>query len=91
MQLAHFLQHAGETWLFNDQANPGTLHENTDTDWAADELTRKAVSCTVERYGSQMLDCSVAEQSFVCTVLPRGRVLRHCQGRGDVRVTTHRR
>ena len=25
----------------------------TDTDWAADELTRKSVSCTEERYGSQ--------------------------------------
>ena len=37
----------------------------TDTDWASDELTRKSVSCTVERYGSHMLDCSVAKQSLV--------------------------
>ena len=37
----------------------------TDTDWAADELTRKSASCTVERYGSHMLDCSVAKQSQV--------------------------
>ena len=37
----------------------------TQTDWAADELTRKSVSCTVERYGSHMIDCSVAKQSLV--------------------------
>ena len=36
-----------------------------DTDWAADELTRKSVSRTVERYGSHMLDCSVPKQSLV--------------------------
>ena len=35
----------------------------TDTDWAADEMTRKSASCTVERYGSHMLDC--AKQSLV--------------------------
>ena len=59
------LQHPGETWLFNHQADPKTLYVYTDTDWAADELTRKSVSCTVERYGSHMLDCSVAKQSLV--------------------------
>ena len=59
----YVLQHPGETWLFNYHADPKTLY--TDTDWAADELTRKSVSCTVERYGSHMLDCSVAKQSLV--------------------------
>ena len=52
----YVLQHAGEAWLFGYQANPKTLYVYTDTDWAADELTRKSVSCTVERYGSHMLD-----------------------------------
>ena len=61
----YILQHSGETWLFNYQADPKTLHVYTDTDWAADELTRKSVSCTVERYGRHMLDCSVAKQSLV--------------------------
>ena len=61
----YVLQHQGETWLFNCEANLGTLYVYTDTDWAADELTRKSVSCTVERYGSHMLDCSVAKQSLV--------------------------
>ena len=37
----------------------------THTDWAADELTRKSVSCIFERYGSHMHDCSVAKQSLV--------------------------
>ena len=36
-----------------------------DTDWAAGELTRKSVSCTVDRHGSHMLDCSVAKPSLV--------------------------
>ena len=58
----YVLQHPGETWLFNYQADPKTLYVYTDTDWAAEELTRKSVSCTVERY---MLDCSVAKQSLV--------------------------
>ena len=61
----YFLQHLGETWLFNCQASPKTLYVYTDTDWAADEVTRKSVSCTVVRYGSHMLDCGVAKQSLV--------------------------
>ena len=56
----YVLQHPGETWLFNNQTDPKTLYVYTDTDWAGDELTRKSVSCTVERYGSDTLDCSVA-------------------------------
>ena len=61
----YVLQHLGEAWLFGYQADPKTLYVYTDTDWAADELTRNSVSCTVERYGSHMLDCSVAKQSLV--------------------------
>ena len=61
----YVLQHPGETWLFNCQADPKSLCVYTNTDWAADELTRKSVSCTVERYGSHMLDCCVAKQSLV--------------------------
>ena len=60
----YVLQHPGETWLFGYQADPKTLYVYTDTDWAADELTRKS------RYGSHMLDCSVAKQSLVA--LPSG-------------------
>ena len=61
----YVLQYPGEAWLFGYQANPKTLCVYTDTDWAADELTRKSVSCTVERCGSHMIDCSVAKQSLV--------------------------
>ena len=61
----YVLQHLGEGFLFNYQTDPKTLCVYTDTDWAADELTRKSVSCTVERYGSYMLDFSVAKQSLV--------------------------
>ena len=59
----YVLRHPGETWLFIYQADPKNVY--TDTDWAADELTRKSVSCTVERCGSHMLGCSVAKQSLV--------------------------
>ena len=58
-------QYLGETWLLKYQTDPMTLYVYTDTDWAADDLTRKSVSCTVERCGSHMLDCSVAKQSLV--------------------------
>ena len=61
----YVLQHPGETWLFGYQANPKTLYVHTNTDWAAAELTRKSVSCIVERYGSHMIDCSLAKQSLV--------------------------
>ena len=61
----YVLQHPGETWLFRYQADPKILYVCSDTDWAADDLTRKSVSCTVERYGSHMIDCSVAKQSLV--------------------------
>ena len=61
----YILQHPEEIWLFNDQADPKSRYVYTDMDRAADELTRKSVSCTVERYGSHMLDCSVAKQSLV--------------------------
>ena len=59
----YVLQHLGQTWLFNYQADPKTLYVYTDTDWAADELTRKSVSCTVERYGSHMPDCSASRNN----------------------------
>ena len=49
----------------SDKADPKTLYVYTDTDWAADELTKKSVECIVERYGSHMRDCSVAKQSSV--------------------------
>ena len=70
------LQHSGEAWLFGYQADPKTQNVYTDTDWAADALTGKSVSCTLERYGSHILDCSVREAIAGCTVFRRGRVSR---------------
>ena len=48
----YVLQHPGEAWLFGYQADLKTLYVYTDTDWAADAVTRKSVSCTVERCGT---------------------------------------
>ena len=78
------LQHPCETWLFNYEADPKTLHVYTDTDWAADELTRKSVSCTVERYGSHMLDCTVAKQWLVALSSEEAEFYGIVRGRGDI-------
>ena len=60
----YVLQDPGEALVVRIPSRPeDTLY--TDTDGAADELTRKSVSCIVERYGSHMIDCSVATQSLV--------------------------
>ena len=61
----YVMQHPGESWLINEQADPKTVYVYPDTDWAMDELTRKSMSCTVERYCSHMLDRSVTKQSLV--------------------------
>ena len=61
----YVLKYPTEVWLFRYQKEPGGLYVYTDTDWAADELTRKSTSCTVERYGDHMLDCSVAKQATI--------------------------
>ena len=65
LQFVAFVVHPGETWVFNYQADPKTLYVYTDTDGAAEDLTGKFVSSTVERYGSHILDCSAAEQSRI--------------------------
>ena len=59
----YVLRHPGEDLVVRIPSRPEeALNVYTDTDWAADELTRKSVSCTVERYGSHMIDCIVAKQ-----------------------------
>ena len=68
IQFPMFVVNPGETWMFNHQADPKTLYVYTDTDRAAEELTGKSVSCTVERYSSHILDCSVARQSRIALV-----------------------
>ena len=77
----YVLQHPGEIWLFNYQANQGTLKVCTDTDWAADELTRKSVLCTVERYAvtcltaasrsNRWLHCLPERQSLTALSWPK--------------------
>ena len=70
----YILQHPGETCLFNYQADPETPYVYTDTDWAADVLTRKSASCIVEVW-----------QSHVALSSGEAEFLRHCQGRGNVK------
>ena len=42
-----------ETWLHRHQADTKTLYVYQDTDWAAEELTRKAVLCTAVKHDRQ--------------------------------------
>ena len=53
------------------------LYVYQDTDWAAEELTRKAVLCTAGKHDSQAMQRreAIAER----TGLQRSRVTRHCQ------------
>ena len=53
----------------------------TDKDWAADALTRKSVSCIVERYGSRMFD-SVANNFWLHCPLERHEF--HCFVSGNI-------
>ena len=58
-------QESEESWVFNCQTDPKTLYVYTDTDGAAVKLTGMSVPCTVEKYGSHILDCGAAEQSRI--------------------------
>ena len=44
-----------ETWLHWHQADPKMLYVYQDTDWSAEELTRKAVLCTAGKHDSQAM------------------------------------
>ena len=65
--------------MFNYEAVWKTLYVYTDTDGTAVELTGKSVPCTVERYGSHILDCGAAEQSRIALAY------RESESRGIVR------
>jgi hypothetical protein len=60
---ARYLQkYPGEVWHYNYQENPGVLDEICDSDWAGDAVTRKSVSCIIERFGGHILDGTVSKQ-----------------------------
>ena len=61
VQFAMIVVYPEETWLQRHQADPKMLYVFQDTDWAAEELTRKAVLCTAGKHDSQA--CSDARQS----------------------------
>ena len=44
---------------------PKKLIVKVDSAWAADEVTRKSVSCSTEQFGDHLLDMSVGKQSVV--------------------------
>ena len=47
------------------QRAPEVLEILTHSDWADDTETRKFVTCTIERLGGHLWDCSVAKQTAV--------------------------
>ena len=81
----YVLQHPGETWLFNYQADPKTLCVYTDTDWAADESVRavatsKQTSQILEQIGMQLEVTIASDSSAARGISARtgsGKV-RHC-------------
>ena len=60
IQFAMIVVYPEETWLHRHQADPKMLYVSQDKDWA-EELTRKAVLCSVGNHDSQA--CSNARQS----------------------------
>ena len=63
IQFTLFVVCPEETWLHRHQADPSTLYVYQNTDWAAEELTRKTVLCTAGKHDSQA--CFDARQSRI--------------------------
>ena len=65
-RVARYLQtYPGEIWHYNYQRSTGKLDDICDADWAGDVVTRKSVSCIVEKFGAHILDAVVAKQSTI--------------------------
>ena len=61
----YLIKYPGEVWHYDYQDNPGVLDEICDSDWAGDVVTRKSVSCIIERFGKHILDCTVNKQKTI--------------------------
>ena len=46
----------GEIWVYTYQQMPTKVTEMVDSDWAADQETRKSVTCSAERFGLHLLE-----------------------------------
>ena len=63
IQFTMFVVCPEETWLHRHQADPRTSYVYQNTDWAAEELTRKTVLCTAWTHDGQA--CFDARQSLI--------------------------
>ena len=72
----YLLKFPTETWLFALQDDPEEFQVYTDSDWASDAVTRRSMSCHMERFGEHLLDSDsgCAKQSTVA-LSSRSRVL----------------
>ena len=70
----YLLKFPTETWLFALQDDPEEFQVYTDSDWASDAVTRRSMSCHMERFGEHLLDSGCAKQSTVA-LSSRSRVL----------------
>ena len=61
----YLLKFPTETWLFALQEEPEEFQVYTDSDWASDAVTRRSMSCHMERFGEHLLDSGCAKQSTV--------------------------
>ena len=54
----YVLEYPAETWIYEYQVEPTELYVYVDSDWAADQVTRRSVSCAVVTTGKHMIDTS---------------------------------
>ena len=52
----YLLKFPTETWLFALQEEPEEFQVYTDSDWASDAVTRRSMSCHMERFGEHLLE-----------------------------------
>lgn len=58
----YLLGFPGEVWHYDNHSNPNVLDEMCDTDWAGDQITKRSMSCVIERYRRHIQDVMVEKQ-----------------------------
>ncbi len=53
----YVLERPTETWIFEYQCEPTEFYVYVDSNWAAEQVTKKSVSCAVENFGDHVLEC----------------------------------
>ena len=66
VRVARYLRmYPGEKWHYYYQPEPTVVDEYCDSDWAGDVVTRRSVSCVVEKWGQHVIDVTVSKQKTI--------------------------